>query len=54
MDPRAWRLVIAVALALALGFATGYLYQRNRRPTIEERARGAAEQMKGAVEKLTK
>jgi Flp pilus assembly protein CpaB len=54
MDPRARRLVIAVAIALAAGLAAGYLYQQNRRPTIEERARGAAEQMKGAVEKLTK
>jgi uncharacterized protein HemX len=54
MEPRVLRLVVLIALAIAVGFAAGYAYHRQRQPTIEERARNAAEQMKGAVERLTK
>jgi len=54
MDARVLRLIVFVALAIAAGFAAGYAYRRHRQPTIEERARDAAEQMKGAVERLTK
>jgi hypothetical protein len=54
MDPRAIRLVVAVLIALALGFAAGYAYRRHTHPTLEERAHDAAEELKSAVERLTK
>ena len=54
MDARAIRLVLAVALALAVGAAAGYLYHRHRHPTLEERAHDATEELKSAVERMTK
>ncbi len=50
---RRWILVIAVALALAAGFAAGYVWRRTQHPTLEERAHDATEDLKSAVKKLT-
>ena len=47
-------LVLAVAVALALGLLAGYLYRRHTSPTLEERMHDAREELKTAVEKLTK
>jgi uncharacterized membrane protein YraQ (UPF0718 family) len=54
MEPRAIRLVVAVVIALALGFVAGYVFRRHTHPTLEERAQDAAEELKSAVERLTK
>ena len=54
MDPRTFRLVVAIAAALAVGAVAGYIYRRHTHPTLEERAHDAAEELKGAIEKMTK
>ncbi len=51
---RPWLIVVAVAASLLAGFAAGYLYRRSTAPTIQERAQDAAEQLKGAAQKITK
>jgi hypothetical protein len=48
------RLVLIVLCALAIGLAAGYLLRRTAPDSIEERARGAAERLKGAVERVTR
>ena len=54
MERHSLVLVLAVAVALALGLAAGYLYRRHTSPTLEERLHDAKEEMKSAVEKMTK
>jgi uncharacterized membrane protein (DUF485 family) len=54
MDARAIRLLLAVALALAVGFVAGYVYRRHAHPTFEERAHDAAEELRSTIEKMTK
>jgi hypothetical protein len=54
MDPRTFRLLLAVLLALAVGAVAGYVYRRHTHPTFEERAHDATEELKSAIEKLTK
>jgi len=48
------RFILAVFIAIAFGVASGYLYRRWRNPTIEERARDAARDLKRGVEKFLK
>jgi len=50
---RSARLVLIVVIALALGAAAGYAWRRWPSPTLEERARDVAEEMKHAAEKIT-
>ena len=54
MDARTFRLLLVIALAFALGAVAGYAYRRHTHPTLEERAHEATEELKSAVEKLTK
>ncbi len=46
------RIVVAILAALAVGVAAGYLYRRWQAPTLEERARDAAEDLRRGIEKL--
>ncbi len=48
------RLLLVVIAALAIGVAAGYMLHRSEEPSIEERARGAVERLKGAIERVTK
>ncbi len=48
------RLLLAVIAAALVGVLAGYLLRSSRSPSIEERARGAVEYMKGALERVTK
>jgi uncharacterized membrane protein len=54
MEPRNLKIILAVVAALALGAVAGYAYRRHKNPTFEERMHDATEEMKSAVEKLTK
>ena len=51
---RPWIVVAAVALSLLAGFAAGYAYRRTTHPSIQERAHDAAEELKSAVQKMTR
>jgi Flp pilus assembly protein CpaB len=48
------RLVVLVVVALLLGAIAGYAYRRWKNPTLEERAHDAAQDLKSAVEKMTR
>jgi hypothetical protein len=54
MKPRTIRLLVAIALAFALGAVAGYVYRRHTHPTLEERAHDATEELKSAIERLTR
>jgi uncharacterized membrane protein YccC len=48
------RFLVAILAALALGVAGGYLYRRWRAPSLEERVRDAAHDLRRRIEKLTR
>jgi hypothetical protein len=48
------RFLVIVLIALAVGLAAGYFYRRSRAPTLEERARDAAEDVRRGFDKLVK
>jgi hypothetical protein len=54
MDARSLRILLAVLAAIAVGAIAGYAYRRHTSPTFEERVHDAKEEMKSAVEKMTK
>ncbi|HSN92901.1 MAG TPA: hypothetical protein VLS93_16845 [Anaeromyxobacteraceae bacterium] len=48
------RLVVAVIVALAVGAVAGYLYGRNTKPTLEEKAEEAGRDLRRAWDKVTR
>jgi hypothetical protein len=48
------RIVLAVLVALAVGAAAGYLYRRNTKPTLEEKAEEAGRDLQRAWDKATR
>ncbi len=48
------RLAFVIICALAIGLAAGYLLHHTTAPSLEDRARGMAEQLKRSIERWTR